>query len=214
MTDKYRPAVATTAAVLEALTAVQTAAVFERQDDLLDAIEVLKAAAFEACDCATDNLADAEKWEKHKKMIVVARKYYAALDDADTTDQEAINKLKVELDLAIEPFSDDPAFVAFLQMKRCAAGVTTEEEKKLDGPEVMTNRLAFRKALAKEAAQLAAFLETVAKDQQVKSKRYVTDSAIKRACTVNAEYVETLAMAARMRECSIRREVEREERDD
>ena len=213
MTDKYRPAVAATAAVLEALTAVQNAAVFERQDDLLDAIEVLKAAAFEARDCAVNNLADAERWEKHKKMIVVAKDYYTALDDADTTDQEAINKLKVGLDLAIEPFSDDPAFVAFLQMKRAAAEVTTEEEKKLDGPEVMTNRLAFRRALAKEAAYTATLLEAITKDQQGRSQQ-VSDSAISRACTVNAEYVETLAMAARMREYSIRQGVEREENNE
>lgn len=136
MTDKYRPAVATTAAVLDALSKVQGAAVFGwGQDDLLKTIEVLKAAAFEAHDCAVDNLLDAERWVKHEKMVVVARKYYAALDDADTTDQEAINKLKEKLDILIEPFSDDPAFVAFLQMKRAAARVTTEAEKMMDKKE-------------------------------------------------------------------------------
>ena len=131
MTDKYRPAVATTTAVIHALNKVQDAAVFKRHG-LLQAIDILKVAAYKAHDCAVDNLADAERWEKHKKMIAVARKYYAALDDADTTDQEAVDKLKDELDLAIEPFSDDPAFVAFLQMNRCAAKVTTEEEKMMD----------------------------------------------------------------------------------
>ncbi len=133
MTDKYRPAVATTSATLEALLAVGNAVASGwKQDEVLPLVQRAEEAAEAAHDCAVDNLQDAERWKKHKKMIAVAKDYYAALDNADTTDQEAINKLKVELDLAIEPFSDDPAFVAFLQLKRVTARVTTEEEKAMD----------------------------------------------------------------------------------
>ncbi len=129
MTHPERPTVIAARAVLDALVEVYALARQGEDTEMLTALWTVIDAANSTLACAKE---DAEAEELHKKyyvMIEVAKKYYRALDAADTTTPEKVDKLADELEVLIEPFSDHPAFVAFLQMKRCAAGVVRESEK-------------------------------------------------------------------------------------
>ena len=59
-----------------------------------------------------------QKSERYLKMVAVAEEYLRRARDARglTTDQE--NSLRKEFDQLIEPYSDDPAYVALLKLER------------------------------------------------------------------------------------------------
>jgi predicted ATP-binding protein involved in virulence len=56
------------------------------------------------------------------EMMDVAKRYYALLNDAQQAPPDKLENLRRELDELSTPFSDDPAYQAFLQMQRVAAG--------------------------------------------------------------------------------------------
>jgi hypothetical protein len=111
-----------TAALLEALQLVQ-AEIHAPQFGLADLDQAMHAAmivAEEAHACAVEDSDEADRYERHAKMMVVAKRYYTLLADGETPPEE----LETKLDILLEPFSDDPAFTAFCQMKRAAAGLS------------------------------------------------------------------------------------------
>lgn len=57
---------------------------------------------------------------QYAEMMEVAKQYYQALEGADRKSSEELEALKEYLDVVSEPFSDDPAFIAFLNMKRAS----------------------------------------------------------------------------------------------
>jgi predicted ATP-binding protein involved in virulence len=59
--------------------------------------------------------------ERHQQMMETAERYYQMLENSNNTSIEELEKLKIELDKLIEPYSDDVAYHAFLKMKRIAA---------------------------------------------------------------------------------------------
>lgn len=61
-----------------------------------------------------------QRWQK---MNEVAIEYYKLLDQAEGASNEAKEVLKEKLDKLSEPFSDNPAYHAFLEMKRIKAGL-------------------------------------------------------------------------------------------
>ena len=56
-------------------------------------------------------------------MMAAAERYYAKLREGPTKSDEQLEQLKQELDRLILPFSDDPAYQAFLRMQRTASGI-------------------------------------------------------------------------------------------
>lgn len=58
--------------------------------------------------------------ERYQNMMEVAQKYYQVLQEVNGATSEEAERLKVQLDELIEPFSDNVAYHAFLQMKRAA----------------------------------------------------------------------------------------------
>jgi predicted ATP-binding protein involved in virulence len=61
--------------------------------------------------------------ERWKRMMEVAEEYYRILQDAQNVDSNRVNELKIKLDELTLPFSDDPAYQAFLKLEREAAGL-------------------------------------------------------------------------------------------
>jgi len=62
-----------------------------------------------------------DREEKHQKMIAVAEEYLLKLKNELPSTPEEIETLKIELDILMEPFSDDPAYVALLRLERAKA---------------------------------------------------------------------------------------------
>jgi hypothetical protein len=56
-------------------------------------------------------------------MMSAAKLYYAAIRDASNASPEERERLKVELDRLMMPFSEDPAYQAFIHMQRVASGL-------------------------------------------------------------------------------------------
>ena len=52
-----------------------------------------------------------------------AQEYYRVLEQADNVTREEIERLKHKLDELSMPYSDDPAYQAFLKMERLARGL-------------------------------------------------------------------------------------------
>jgi hypothetical protein len=52
-----------------------------------------------------------------------AEEYYQVLEKADNASEEDVDRLKRRLDELSMPFSDDPAYHAFLKMERLARGL-------------------------------------------------------------------------------------------
>lgn len=111
-----------TAATVQALWDVQSeAGCLEQYTPRLNqAIRDAITQAKEAHACALDDSEEADRYRRHGKMMEVAKKYYALLEGGKTPPE----KLKTKLDILLEPFSDDPAFTAFLQMRRAVAGLS------------------------------------------------------------------------------------------
>lgn len=59
--------------------------------------------------------------ERYQNMMEVAERYYQMLENTSQASPEEIERLKMELDELIEPYSDDVAYYAFLKMKKLAA---------------------------------------------------------------------------------------------
>ncbi len=66
---------------------------------------------------------DVERSASFRKMVDTAKKYYALLDSGEDPKEPESMLLKDQLDQLILPYRDDAAFVAFLEMKREAAGL-------------------------------------------------------------------------------------------
>ncbi|MCP4219939.1 MAG: AAA family ATPase [bacterium] len=65
-----------------------------------------------------------QKSERYKEMMKVAEQYYKKLDEGKSVDDdEELRKIKHLLDELLIPYSDNPAFQAFLKMERTAAGL-------------------------------------------------------------------------------------------
>jgi hypothetical protein len=66
-----------------------------------------------------------QRSERFQQMVDAAKRYYRALDAirARGGDQGLVRSLKDELDRLMEPFRDDPAYVAYLEYRRELAGV-------------------------------------------------------------------------------------------
>ncbi len=58
---------------------------------------------------------------RYTQMLDAAREYYQLLETAQPEDQAQLAELKNRLDQLIEPFSDEPAYRAFLEVQRVAA---------------------------------------------------------------------------------------------
>jgi predicted ATP-binding protein involved in virulence len=61
--------------------------------------------------------------ERWKSMMQAAEEYYQVLEKADNASEEDVDRLKRRLDELSMPFSDDPAYHAFLKMERLARGL-------------------------------------------------------------------------------------------
>jgi hypothetical protein len=56
-------------------------------------------------------------------MMEAAQEYYQVLEQAENVSEEEVEKLKYRLDELSMPYSDDPAYQAFLKMERLARGL-------------------------------------------------------------------------------------------
>ena len=61
--------------------------------------------------------------ERWKSMMQAAEEYYRVLEQADNASEEDVDRLKRRLDELSMPYSDDPAYHAFLKMERIARGL-------------------------------------------------------------------------------------------
>ncbi|WP_019500114.1 AAA family ATPase [Pseudanabaena sp. PCC 6802] len=61
-----------------------------------------------------------ERWQD---MMKAAEEYYRVLQASQEASPEEVERLKVKLDELSMPYSDDPAYHAFLKMERTAAGL-------------------------------------------------------------------------------------------
>jgi hypothetical protein len=93
---------------------------FEWSPQLDQAIDLAVIQANEAHACAVEDSDEADRYKKYCEMIEVAKEYYTLLEEGKQPSVEVSDKL----DILLEPFSDDPAFTAFCQMKRAAAGLS------------------------------------------------------------------------------------------
>jgi predicted ATP-binding protein involved in virulence len=63
----------------------------------------------------------AHRSDRYQKMMEVAERYYQMLENTSQASPQEVERLKMELDDLIEPYSDDVAYYAFLKMKKLAA---------------------------------------------------------------------------------------------
>ena len=68
-----------------------------------------------------------QKSERYLEMMKAAEEYYRVLQEAKDASLEQIEELKSRLDELTIPYSDDPAYQAFLKMEREAAGLGSAE---------------------------------------------------------------------------------------
>ncbi len=61
--------------------------------------------------------------QRYQEMYEAAKEYYRVLEQVPAASAEEVGKLKQQLDRLSMPFSDDPAYHAFLEMERLAAGL-------------------------------------------------------------------------------------------
>ncbi len=69
-----------------------------------------------------------QRSERYNQMFAAAQEYYRVLEQAEGANPEEINRLKQKLDELVEPFSDNVAYHAFLQMERLAAGLDGDND--------------------------------------------------------------------------------------
>jgi predicted ATP-binding protein involved in virulence len=58
---------------------------------------------------------------RYTQMLDAAREYYQLLETAQPGDQQQLDELKTRLEELVEPFPDEPAYRAFLEVQRVAA---------------------------------------------------------------------------------------------
>jgi len=69
-----------------------------------------------------------QKSRRYIEMVKVAEDYYKLLGEGRESDNDkSLKKIKARLDELTMPFSDDPAFMAFLRLKRTEAGLSGDE---------------------------------------------------------------------------------------
>ena len=68
-----------------------------------------------------------QRSQRYREMMEAAEKYYSVLRDANGATPERVEELKQRLDKLSLPFSDDPAYQAFLRSQRIAAGIDDQE---------------------------------------------------------------------------------------
>ncbi len=73
-----------------------------------------------------------QKSERYLEMMEAAEEYYRVLQEAKDASPERIEELKARLDELTIPYSDDPAYQAFLKMEREAAGIGSGEKNETD----------------------------------------------------------------------------------
>jgi predicted ATP-binding protein involved in virulence len=72
-----------------------------------------------------------QKSKRYSDMIKIAEQYYDLLEEGKSAEtDEELKKIKSKLDELSIPFSDDPAFQAFLKMERTAAGLNETDRKR------------------------------------------------------------------------------------
>jgi anti-sigma28 factor (negative regulator of flagellin synthesis) len=54
-----------------------------------------------------------QRSEHYQEMMKVAEEYYRLLEESKNVDSEKIKELKEQLDILIEPYSDNVAYHAF-----------------------------------------------------------------------------------------------------
>jgi len=72
-----------------------------------------------------------QRGQRYQDMYDTAKKYFKLLEEQATTNATPEEKeaLKKRLDMLSAPFSDNVAYHAFLEMKRLAAGVSSDDEE-------------------------------------------------------------------------------------
>jgi predicted ATP-binding protein involved in virulence len=73
-----------------------------------------------------------QKSERYLEMMEAAEEYYRVLQEAKEASPERLEELKARLDELTIPYSDDPAYQAFLKMEREAAGIGSGEKNETD----------------------------------------------------------------------------------
>jgi hypothetical protein len=68
-----------------------------------------------------------ETSKRYQEMMDAAREYYGYLREARSPDASTVGSLKAKLKAIVDEFSDNPAYVAFLQMKRAAASLRGDD---------------------------------------------------------------------------------------
>ena len=69
-----------------------------------------------------------QRSERYQQMYEAAKKYYQVLQQAEDANPDLQQSLKKKLDELSEPFSDNVAYHAFLEMERMAAGLGKSEQ--------------------------------------------------------------------------------------
>ena len=65
-----------------------------------------------------------QRSRRFQQMVAAAERYYSVLESApEEADSEEVGALRDRLDEFEEPFADDPAYVAFLRLRRTAHGL-------------------------------------------------------------------------------------------
>jgi len=93
---------------------------------------------FEKTDISIEDIAEdimnvemPQKSKRYKDMMKTAEQYYILLEQGKSAEtDEDLKKIKNKLDEKLIRYSDDPAFQAFLKMKRTAAGLNETHRKR------------------------------------------------------------------------------------
>ncbi len=70
-----------------------------------------------------------QRSKRYQEMYDAAIEYYRILDDSKNSSQEEKEKAKQKLDELSAPFSDNIAYMAFLEMERTTAGLGKQEQE-------------------------------------------------------------------------------------
>jgi predicted ATP-binding protein involved in virulence len=64
-----------------------------------------------------------QRSQRYHDMMETAKQYYTLLKQGRATKSDDLQRLKNELDQLVAPFSNEPAYQAFLELERAAAGL-------------------------------------------------------------------------------------------
>src|SRR5262249_26815093 len=71
-----------------------------------------------------------QRSKRFKDMMEAAEEYFAVLGKAADSPPEERERMKARLDELSMPYSDDPAYQAFLNMQRAASGIDGNGERR------------------------------------------------------------------------------------